>query len=103
MPPVDLIVGSDLIYSEGVVGPLLKTVADYLKPCTSSCNTDVDSLPRSRFILAGSFGLSSQTESIINETCTKEGLVRQLLDCSEYDGLLWLNRIYKHKDQSRER
>lgn len=34
--PVDLIVGSDLIYSEGVVNLLLHTAARYLKLSSSS-------------------------------------------------------------------
>lgn len=60
--PFDLVLGSDLIYSQSVVAPLLRSVAANLKR-------------GARMLLAGSFALSEETWAEVHAVGAALGLV----------------------------
>ena len=77
---VDLVIGSDLIYDEGVVKPLFKTVSMLLRPVGGKESNG------KRMIMTQSFSYDESTERAIDAACNEFGLLRKLISSSLTEG-----------------
>lgn len=75
----DLVIGSDLIYDEGVVEPLLCTISMLLGKKDSNIDPSIGS--KGKMIMTQSFAYEKATETAIEKACTTFGLKRVILKC----------------------
>lgn len=76
----DIILGSDLIYCEEVVKPLLESVSWLMHASGESCSS------RSIMIMTQSFSYDIETEEAIDRACYDLSLNRSILTCNLNEG-----------------
>ena len=81
-PTLNLVIGSDVIYSVEVVEPLMKTISlllTNLERSTHQTQTQTQSQNTTRMIMSQSFAYDSAIENMLNDCCVKFDLFRSII------------------------